>query len=62
MRIRNLLIAALLALLAFSGCNGTVSVGVGVGNPYGPYAPYGPAYGPYGPYGTVRVGAGPIVW
>lgn len=60
MRIKRLiLLAVLLGLLAVSGCTGTVSVGVAVGNPYGAY---GPAYGPYGPYGTVRVGSGPIVW
>ena len=59
---RFIFLAVLVGLLALSGCTGTVSVGVAVGNPYGAYAPYGPAYGPYGPYGTVRVGSGPIVW
>jgi hypothetical protein len=65
MRTRHfILIALLLGLMALSGCNGTVSVGVAVGSPYG-YGPYGPSYhpyGPYGPYGTVRVGTGPIIW
>jgi len=55
-----IILAALLGLLALSGCAGTVSVGVAVGNPYGAYAPYN--YGPYGPYGTVRIGTGPMVW